>query len=119
MKRKIVFVLAFMLFVAGIVSADDKEIVLEFTGGFCTFECYNDNTFKFTYESYGIKEEGTWTYDKASYSFVITKKNGEEVKASIDPDSHVMSFEYVSVLSSQLKDTFTASKDEWVSALLQ
>ena len=101
------------------IETAEAEAVLEFTGGYTTFVCYSDNTFKFAFEKQGVEETGTWSYDKASYTFTVTKSNGEEIKASIDADSHDMSFEYVAVISDRLKDTFTAPSSVWGPVLTQ
>jgi len=91
--------------------------VLEFKGGFCTFVCYDDHSFKFALESYNVEEVGTWAYDAGTKSFTITKSNGEKVKAAIDQNTQELSFDYVAVVSERLKDRFVISSDKWKPAL--
>lgn len=94
------------------------EVLFSFTGGYTTFDCYTDNTYKFAYADYGLEEVGTWEFDAASYIFSLTQENGNTIEASIGED-HSMSFEYVAVASDQLKDTFTSTSDVWGAALVQ
>lgn len=99
-------------------SAASKEVLFSFTGGFCSFDCYTDNTFKFAFESYGIEETGTWAFDAAAYQFTITRSDGSEIVAEIG-DDYSMNFEYVSVNSDQLSDQFTCDSGTWGAALVQ
>lgn len=96
-----------------------SEILFSFTGGYTSFDCYTDNTFKFTFESYGIEETGTWEFDKSTYTFTITKSDGNTITATISGDDHSMNFEYTAVANDQLKDTFTCASDVWGTALMQ
>lgn len=100
---------------AGIAEA---VVLFSFEGGFCTFDCYTDHTFKFAFASYGLEESGTWDFDAATYQFTITKSDGAEIIAEIG-DDHAMSFEYVDVASGQLTDQFTCDAGTWGAALVQ
>lgn len=90
--------------------------LFSFTGGYCTFDCYADNTFKFGFESYGLEETGTWSFE--DYTFTIVKSDGTEIVAQMD-NAHALNFEYTAVSSDQLKDTFTCDAEVWGAALMQ
>lgn len=95
------------------------EILFSFTGGYTTFDCYDDNTFKFAFASNNIEEAGTWEFDATSYTFAITKSDGNTITATINPDDKSLNFEYAAVISEQLKDTFICSSDIWGPALVK
>lgn len=95
------------------------KILFSFSGGYTTFDCNDDNTFKFAYKDYDVEETGTWAFDATSYTFTITKSDGNTITASINSDDHSLNFEYAAVVNDQLKDTFTCSSDIWGPALVK
>ena len=95
---------------------EEPKVILSFTGGYTAFDVYDDGTYQFSYEQYGLKETGTWKFE--NYQFSITQGNGNEITASLD-DAYNMSFEYVAEANEQLKDTFTAERGVWGPALAQ
>lgn len=96
-----------------IAEATVPSILFSFTGSFCTFDLYDDNTYEFTNASYQIKETGIWVYNSATYKITFTKSDGSTVETSISRSDYSESFEYVSVTNYQLKDTFTCPYDVW------
>ena len=92
----------------------EPQIILSFTGGYTTFDMYDNGTYQFGFEKYGIKETGTWKFE--NYKFSITQSNGNVIEASLD-ESYNMSFEYVAEANAQIKDTFTAERGVWGPAL--
>ena len=94
----------------------EPQVILSFVGGYTTFDVYDDGTYQFGYEKYGLKETGTWKFE--NYKFTITQSNGNEIAASLD-DAYNMGFEYVAEANAQLKDTFTAERGAWGPALAQ
>ena len=47
----------------------------------CTFDCLKDGTYKFCFTSYGLTENGTWSFN--NYSFKYVDANGGEHAATI------------------------------------
>ena len=92
------------------------QIILSFTGGYTTFDVYDDGTYEFGFAQYGLKEHGTWKFE--NYQFSFTQGNGNTVTASLD-ENYTMSFEYVAEANEQLKDTFTAERGVWGAALVK
>lgn len=92
----------------------EPQIILSFTGSYTTFDVYDDGTYQFGFEKYGLKESGTWKFE--NYKFSITQGNGNVIEASLD-DAYNMSFEYVAEANAQFKDTFTAERGVWGPAL--
>lgn len=90
----------------------EKEVLFSFTGGFCTFDILKDHTYAFAFEDYGIEEEGTWNFDPSTYVFTITQSNGKEIQAQLTED-YSLTFDYTSVTSDALTDTFTANAQTW------
>lgn len=92
----------------------EPRIILSFTGGYTTFDVYDDGTYQFGFEKYGIRETGVWKFE--NYKFSITQSNGHVIEASLD-GAYTMRFEYVAEANPQLKDTFTAERGVWGPAL--
>ena len=97
-------------------AAAPAQIILSFQGGYTTFDVYDDGTYEFGFEQYGLKEHGTWKFE--NYQFSFTQGNGNTVTASLD-DSYAMRFDYVAEANEQLKDTFTAAREVWGAALVK
>lgn len=60
-----------------------------------------DGTYVFFFESYGVEDAGTWTYEGGK--LVLTNSNGTEAAAEGDP----MKLHYVTAVSDQLTGDFT------------
>lgn len=95
----------------------EPEVLFSFTGGYCTLDCYADNTYKFAFESYELEETGTWAFE--NYSFSITQDNGNVITAEMDADTHAFTLNYVAVANESLTDVFTCGSDVWGPALMQ
>lgn len=92
-------------------------VLFSFTGGYCTFDCMTDGSFKFAFADMGVEETGTWTW--TDWTFTITKTDGATITAAVAPETNVMSFTYSAVVNEQLTDTFTCESSVWGPALVQ
>ena len=92
----------------------EPQVILSFEGSGTRLDVYDDGTYQFAYEKFGLKESGTWKFE--NYKFTIIQSNGNEIAASLD-EAYNMSFEYVAEASDQLKVTYTAERSVWGSAL--
>lgn len=94
-------------------------VLFSFVGGYTALDIYDDGTYQFSFESYGLKETGTWAFDSAAYAFTLTQGNGNVIAATIDGETHALTLEYVAEANEQLKDTFSAEASVWGSALVK
>lgn len=97
-------------------AALSPKALFSFTGGYCTFDCMEDGTFKFAFADMGVEETGTWKWE--NYTFTITKSDGTEIVAEMDGETHALSFTYIAVINAQLVDTFTCDSTVWGAALM-
>ena len=97
----------------------EAAVLFSFTGTFTTLDIYDDNTYVFTFEGYGVKETGTWAFDPAAYAFTMTQGNGNVIAAAIDGETHALGLEYTAEVNEQLKDTFTCEAAVWGAALVK
>ncbi|MGS0972438.1 MAG: hypothetical protein ACVCEJ_04220 [Candidatus Izemoplasmataceae bacterium] len=76
---------------------------------------YDDGTYVFEYTSYGVVEEGTWTWE--NYTMTLTQSNDNVLTASLDGTTYELSIDYIAVASAQLTYTFTVDSATWSGAL--
>ena len=81
--------------------------------GSCTLDFYDNGTYVFAFPSFGLSEEGTWSWD--NWNMTITRPDGVEFKAEMDGD-HALVFEYVAAASDQLHQNFIAPTSAWGNA---
>ena len=81
--------------------------------GSCTMDFYDNGAYVFAFPSYGLSEEGTWSW--SSWNMTLTRPDGVEVKAEMDAD-HALFFDYVSAASEQLHQNFIAPTSVWGAA---
>ncbi len=97
----------------------EAAVLFSFTGTYTTLDIYDDGTYVFAFESYGLQETGTWAFDAAAYAFTMTQSNGNVLTGSIDGQSHALVVEYTAEANEQLKDTFTCESAVWGTALVK
>lgn len=93
-----------------------RSLLFSFTGGFTTFDVYDDGTYEFGYEGAGLKETGVWAFE--NYAFSFTQSNGSIINAEMN-DERALTFTYVAEANAQLKDTFTCDSAIWGAALVK
>ena len=74
------------------VASDDGGTTITFNA---------DGTYRFFFETYGLEDLGTYTYDGTTLT--VTNANGDAVTATGDP----LTFHYVSAINEQLGGDFT------------
>lgn len=82
------------------IASDDEATTLTF---------YPDGTYLFSFESYGVEDKGTYTYEGGVLT--VTNGNGLEMTAEGDP----MSLHYVTAVSDQLTGDFTINAADLAS----
>ncbi|MCI9031381.1 MAG: hypothetical protein HFK09_02525 [Clostridia bacterium] len=98
--------------------AADANILFSWTAkGTCTFDCYKDGTYKFTYPGMNVSETGKWEWK--GWKFKVITNNGKEITAVMDDGTRSLSFEYIADMNERLKDTFTCASSVWGPALGQ
>ena len=97
-------------------AAAEPQVILPLAGGYTTLDLYDNGTYQFTFEKYGLQETGTWKFE--NYKLTLIQSNGNEIAASLD-EAYNMSLEYVAEANDQLKDTYTAERGVWGPALAQ
>ena len=97
-------------------AAPAPQVILTFEGSGTKLDVYDDGTYKFAYEKFGLSEAGTWKFE--NYKFTLTQSNGNEIAASLD-EAYNMSLAYTAEASDQLKVTYTADRGVWGPALAQ
>lgn len=100
-----------------IEEAVPAEVLFSFTGGYTTLDIYDDNTYTFAFESYGLTEQGNWAFDSAAYAFTLTQAGGNVIAASINGDTHALELTYTAEANAQLVDNFTCESSIWGPAL--
>ena len=84
-----------------------------------TLEIYKDGTYKFSFTTYKVEEEGTWSYDKSTDTLILTAKNNDTVKTntfSLDSETNNYKVNYVSAKSEQMSQEFEILAADWESA---
>lgn len=98
--------------------SEEAEVLFSFTGNFCALDIMNDNSFVFSFEAYNLKETGTWSFDVATFTFMLEQSNGNTITAGLTED-YALQLIYTAVASDQLSDTFTCAREIWGAALMQ
>ncbi len=101
----------------GQAEAPAPEMLLEVAGGFTTIAFYDDFTYEFKFESYGLTEKGTWGF--ANYALSLTQSNGNVINATLDPSTYALSLIYVAEANAALTDTYTVESAVWGTAFVK
>lgn len=82
--------------------------------GTCTLDFYADGTYVFEFPSYGLKENGTWSW--SSWTMTVTKPSGTVFEVAMD-EANALYFDYISDANEALHQNFIAGTDAWGVAL--
>lgn len=85
-------------------------LVITSDDGQTTFTLYDNGTYEFYFESYDVKDNGTYVYDADAATLTITDANGKATEAAADGGTVKFHYEYSE--SSQLAGDFTADAAE-------
>lgn len=70
-----------------------------------SFTLFDNGTYEFYFETYDVKDAGTYVYDPEAKTLTITDAKGKETKSTVDGDSIKFHYEYSE--SAQLLGDFT------------
>ena len=92
----------------------EPQVILSLEAGGTKLDVYDDGTYKFAYEKFGLFESGTWKFE--NYKLTLIQSNDREISATLD-EAYNMSLEYAAEASEQLKVTYTVERSVWGAAL--
>lgn len=84
-----------------------------------TLDIYKDGTYKFCFTTYNAEEEGSWKYDEATNSLILTAKKDDKEKINTfvkDAESGNYKVNYVSLKSEQMSQEFVIDSQSWSDA---
>lgn len=93
----------------------NEVLAISSDDGGTTFTLYDNGVYEFYFESYDIRDNGTYTYDEATSTLTITDGNGKETVSDVNGD-HVV-FHYAYSQSDQLTGDYTIAATDLAAAL--
>lgn len=78
-------------------------------------DCYDDNTYQFTFVTAGLIETGEWSWQ--DWTFTLTDVNGKVTTAEMDDESHALNLHFEAAATDMVNRDFICDAVTWGTAL--